>query len=409
MQSFNPIEYLCIDVANSYGKDKQLFTDRIQWVKENNSNLENLISTADDPALYVKAVLALREVQAGKPTGHMISLDAICSGIQVMSAITNCIAGGKATGIVDTGFRPDAYSAVTAEMNRLLGDSSIQVKQADAKKAVMTAAYGSTAIPKELFGDNVDVFHEACENVAPGAFQLMPFLVNSWKSDVLHHSWVMADGFEVYIPVIDKGVTRLRVDELGGMSVTFQYNQNKPLEHSKANCANLIHSLDALVLRNMIRRCSYDLEHVTHVNGLLQARVMQAIVDPNLKPITYTEVIKKYVDLAMSNHWFDPVILNHLNQQSIDELPIVMVEKLFQLTNEMLEHKPFHMVTVHDAFRVHPNNAERVRYWYKEILAELAESSMLLNLLRQLIGKHVKFTKFGDIAELIRESNYALS
>ena len=409
MQSFSPIEYLCIDIANSYGKDKELFNDRIQWVKENNGNLEALIPTADDPALFVKSVLALREVQAGKPTGHMISLDAICSGMQVMSAITGCIEGCKATGLVDTDTRPDAYTAVTEEMNRLLGDESIQVTRNDAKDAVMTAAYGSTAIPKELFGDDVDTFNTACENVAPGAFQLMPFLVKSWKSDALSHSWVMADGFEVYIPVIDKEVTRLRVDELGGMSVTFQYSQNKAMEHSKANCANLIHSLDALVLRNMIRRCSYDLERVTHVNGLLQARVMQAIADPDLKPVLYTEVMKKYVDLAMSNHWFDPVILNHLNCQTIDELPIIMVDKLFQLTNEMLEYKPFHMVTVHDAFRVHPNNAERVRYWYKEILAELAESSVLINLLRQLIGKHVKFTKFGDVADLIRQSNYALS
>lgn len=80
MQLFTPFEYLLIDIANHQGLDKELFDDRIEWVKSNIHNLEAFVKDAADPAQYVKAVLALRQAQAGKPIGHMISLDAVCSG-----------------------------------------------------------------------------------------------------------------------------------------------------------------------------------------------------------------------------------------------------------------------------------------------------------------------------------------
>jgi hypothetical protein len=80
MKQYTPFEYLCIDIANCKGMDKELFETRIQWVLSNIHCLEAYIAQADDPALYVKAVLAMRQAQAGMPIGHMISLDAVCSG-----------------------------------------------------------------------------------------------------------------------------------------------------------------------------------------------------------------------------------------------------------------------------------------------------------------------------------------
>ncbi len=55
MKNFTPIEYICIDIANAYGLDKELFEDRIQWVKDNAKNLESLAQEADDYPIYMKA------------------------------------------------------------------------------------------------------------------------------------------------------------------------------------------------------------------------------------------------------------------------------------------------------------------------------------------------------------------
>ena len=49
-----------------------------------------------------------------------------------------------------------------------------------------------------------------------------------------------------------------------------------------------------------------------------------------------------------------------------------------------------------------------MRYWYKEILAELAESNVLQYLLTELMGRPIQFKKYAEIADLIRNSNYAL-
>lgn len=79
-KKYLPIDYICIDLANCYGLDKLLFEDRIQWVKDNFNNLEDFIDTAEDKPLYIKALHALRASVLGQPIGHLVALDATCSG-----------------------------------------------------------------------------------------------------------------------------------------------------------------------------------------------------------------------------------------------------------------------------------------------------------------------------------------
>ena len=58
-----------------------------------------------------------------------------------------------------------------------------------------------------------------------------------------------------------------------------------------------------------------------------------------------------------------------------------------------------------------PNYMNNVRRNYIEILAEIAESDLLQNILREVTGDHgiVLTKRNGNIAPLIRESEYALS
>ena len=144
MMEFTAWQYLLIDAANNFGLDKLLFEERIQWATENLSKLEALIPQAKKKTrpLYIKAVMAIRKAQASIPTGHLVGFDAVCSGIQVMSAMTGCIAGATATGLVDPNVRADAYTACTKEMEHILGDT-LHVSRDDAKDALMTLKMGS--------------------------------------------------------------------------------------------------------------------------------------------------------------------------------------------------------------------------------------------------------------------------
>jgi DNA-directed RNA polymerase len=137
MKQFSAWQYLLIDVSNNFGLDKLLFEERIQWAQDHLQELESLSDKAESQPLYKKAVMALRKAQKGIPTGHLVALDACCSGLQLMSVVTGCVAGATATGLVDPEVRADAYTIVTKEMNNILG-GGLSVSRADAKRSVMT-------------------------------------------------------------------------------------------------------------------------------------------------------------------------------------------------------------------------------------------------------------------------------
>lgn len=137
MQTFSGYDYILIDIANAFGLDKELFETRIEWVNSHMTELESLADAADSMPLYLKGVMALRKAQAGIPTGHIVGFDACCSGIQIMSVLTGCIAGATATGLVDPNVRADAYSKTTEVMKDILG-ADVNVSRQDAKDSLMT-------------------------------------------------------------------------------------------------------------------------------------------------------------------------------------------------------------------------------------------------------------------------------
>lgn len=124
-KTYSGWEYLLIDAATQYGHDKLTFEGRIDWTLQNLDCLEGHAEHADTKPLYLKAVQAIRKAQAGQATGHLVGVDGTCSGIQVMSVLTGCVAGATATGCVDPNVRADAYTACTQAMNDILGGGQI--------------------------------------------------------------------------------------------------------------------------------------------------------------------------------------------------------------------------------------------------------------------------------------------
>lgn len=137
MLRYTGFEYLLIDVSNHFGMDKELFETRIQWGRDNLDRLESQTPLAESPLLFAKAVMAIRKAQLKLPTGHLVAMDACCSGLQIMSAITGCISGARSTGLVDPNRRADAYTEQTARMQGILG-GNFSVSRKDAKAALMT-------------------------------------------------------------------------------------------------------------------------------------------------------------------------------------------------------------------------------------------------------------------------------
>jgi len=120
LQKFTGKEYLQIDIANHYGKDKELFKDRINWVKAHEEGLEYLTNKADDYFQYASAVMAYRKAQKGTATGYMVSMDACASGPQILSVIIGCKVGASNTGATGQ-TRKDTYKIVFDTTEEELG------------------------------------------------------------------------------------------------------------------------------------------------------------------------------------------------------------------------------------------------------------------------------------------------
>lgn len=408
MQTFTGYQYLLIDIANQYGHDKMLFEERIQWATDHLQELETLSDKAECQPLYKKAVMALRKAQKGIPTGHLVGFDAVCSGIQIMSALTGCVAGATATGLVDPNVRADAYSAVTKAMQTILGPQ-FTVSRKNAKDALMTSFYGSKATPKRIFGEDtpeLDAFYEAANLVAPGAWELLQDLLGSWQPYALVHQWKLPDGFDARVKVMQKKEARIEVDELDHATFTYEFYENEGTRTGLSNVANVIHSCDAYILRSIHRRCNYDREMVQNAYRMVQSSMNHSenvIWDIEGK-VTY--YIAQYERSSVA----DVVILPYLDSLNVYGLSLIHRKTLLEIMEGMLAYKPFEVVTIHDEFKCHPNNMNHLRQQYINVLAELADSNLLDDLLSQLHGSAGSFKKLTpDLGAKIRMSNYALS
>jgi len=104
------------------------------------------------------------------------------------------------------------------------------------------------------------------------------------------------------------------------------------------------------------------------------------------------------------------VIVPHLDAYTIATLDTDHLKSLNRILSAMLEREPCYVITIHDSFASHPNHCDTIRYWYKELMAELAESEVLSDIMSQLLGTPGKYQKRStDLGTYIRQSNYALS
>lgn len=412
MISYSGWEYLLIDTASQFGHDKLGFDARIQWAKENLDNLEAMADQAETKPLFIKAVMAIRKAQQGLPTGHMVATDAVCSGIQVMSALTGCIAGARSTGLIDQGVRADAYAATTEAMNTILGGGLV-VSRSDAKQALMTSFYGSKKTPKDLFGEDTPelaAFYEAAQIIAPGAWELLQDLLASWQPYALSHEWKLPDGFDARVKVMSKKEARIEVDELDHATFTYEFYENQGQKKGISLPANAIHSVDGYVLRCMHRRCNYNREVVEQAGQLIEEELFQRSKDEVHRNVTRPAgKAGYYVEQYERSTLVDVVILPYLNEVNVQQLSQEHLEKLAEIINGMLQYKPFELVTVHDAFAAHPNNVNWVRWQYKEILADIADSNVIDDILSQINGVPCTFQKLSfNLGDQIRNGDMGL-
>jgi len=245
---------LFVAIANHMGQDKLTWEERIKFVCEQDE--DDIVW--DEPILGRKALRALDDCRAGKPSGYVMSLDATSSGIQIMAAISGCRTTATYVNAIDPNVRYDVYAEVTDLMNAKL-DKPIPRKIG--KQCVMTHFYNSKATPKALLSEEeLAVFYEVIEGLLPGAEGVMEAINECWDPEADHHSWVMPDGHTVYVPVVEGINATYMDDELG--DIPLRYYEQTNSDNFRSLCPNVIHSIDGYIAREMIRRCDFQLSHI---------------------------------------------------------------------------------------------------------------------------------------------------
>jgi DNA-directed RNA polymerase len=257
MQTFTGTEYLKIDIANCFGLDRLTWNNRLHWVNNNYPDLPELSDNAKNPILFRKAVRALRLTEKGEPTNHIMGLDATASGLQIMAALSGCHVTASAVNLINTGKRECVYQTVADHMSTFDG---ISVDRDITKKPVMTAFYGSTAQPKEVFGEGTALlaFHETLAEKLKGAYALMQIFQKYWNPYAEYHSWALPDGHIAKVPVTEVEEKSLEVDEFNHMRFAYRTTVIKPKTFSRSLTANIVHSIDGWIVREMVKLAEHQ-------------------------------------------------------------------------------------------------------------------------------------------------------
>lgn len=246
---------LYVAIANHAGQSHLTWQERLQWVPQQ-KNLDQI--QWKEPMLGRKAVRALQDSLAGKPTGYVMNLDATSSGLQIMAAISGCVETGRLVNMIEPAIRYDVYTEIANLMNQQL---SKPIPRKIAKQVAMTHYYNSKATPKALLSNKeLGVFYDIIQGLLPGAELVMETINSVWNSKATAHTWVMPDGHTVYVPVIE-GISGIYHDnELGEIPLRWYHQTHS--ENFRSLCPNIIHSIDGYIAREMIRRCQFHLSHI---------------------------------------------------------------------------------------------------------------------------------------------------
>ncbi|QEM41123.1 RNA polymerase [Pseudomonas phage Zuri] len=402
MQLFTGKQYLQMDIASAFGLDNVEWDKRLAWFEAHKDKLDDMLKQAKEPAMYFAAVQAWKDVQAGKPSGYPISLDATCSGLQILAVLTGDRSAASLCNVINTGKREDAYKTIYIHMVEKLGEQA-KISRDKTKQAILTSLYGSEAIPKQVFGEGklLYTFMETMATDCPAAWKLNEFYLSIWNPEALLYSWVLPDNWHVRTKVMGQVAETVHFDN---QPFDVYTKVNMPIEKGRSLGANTTHSIDGMIVREMVRRCMYNPEQVQEVRFLM--------ANPDVWSCPEQPEGEDYELLLALLHHYEETgylsarILDCIGYHTAHLIPWDAVSELL----DSLPKKPFQLITIHDCFRCLPNYGNDLRRQYNLQLHLIAKSKLLSSILTQIMGQPMDIEKLDPtLADDILEADYALS
>lgn len=170
---------------------------------------------------------------------------------------------------------------------------------------------------------------------------------------------------------------------------------------------NCIHSCDSLLVREMIRRCNYNKEHINYVLWLLHQ------YDYEHDSLIEDTLLGKLISHYEESNWLSIRIVDEI--KSIEDVAKLSTEhrsKLKDVLLHMVQYEPFDVVIIHDSFSAHSNNLNYIRYWYNQMVANIVDSDLLQFLLNQISPVEIELDRQlvyrKTLADKVRKSSYGI-
>jgi len=134
---------------------------------------------------------------------------------------------------------------------------------------------------EEFFDEDVEkVFYKVLSESFTGAEAVKATVNQYWNPEALEHSWTLPDGHVARVKVTEMVTSNIEVDELDHVRFAYRFEANQPSTLSTSLQPNIIHSIDAYVVREMVRRANvegFELAHIhdaftAHPNNMQRAR-----------------------------------------------------------------------------------------------------------------------------------------
>lgn len=264
----------------------------------------------------------------------------------------------------------------------------------------MTSLYGSTAVPKTVFGegDQLAVFLKTMESKAPGAWELNQALQALWQPGALSHDWVLPDNFHVHVPVM---TAVEKIFQFQNRPVRITVKENLGTKEGRSLGPNVVHSIDGMIVREITARCDYDMDMLARLieNILKGARHKSSALNDRDK------LVQKLWAHYKASGFLSARILELLDRGNLHLVDVSVIMDMIKT----LPEKPFKVMSIHDAFRVHPNYGNDIRKQYNQVLSEIAKSDLLSYIASQIVGYRLPANKLGDLSAKILEADYTLA
>jgi hypothetical protein len=346
----SPMDWLFMDVARSYGLDKATWGERFEWAWKNPKPQQG----AKDPFLYKSACEALEQAENSKDLDHLISLDATASGIQCLALMSQDSDSAMAVNLGS-----DRVHNIYRDVQREMGPHDYEA----VKQATMTHFYESVLTPLQLFGNDYPKFLAAMEKAMPGPTVIRDAIASCMDGRE-QYRWTMMDGYEVVMDVT--APVECTLDIGAGHSVSWMEHRKAPVP-TKGLTANVTHSLDALVLREVLRRTHCPYEWYQQETPFEELRDKDILLMQSILRWQRTQ----FVSFEFMDH------CDGMNQHLVPNALRAAIDA--RKTRDCMYVQP-----IHDCYRVKATDASDLFQIVKEVMADLAYAKTAEWLLPQL-------------------------